>query len=239
MKVDDVPCVLFASGHDMGQFVSKKFDNWSRKTRKFAQHNKRVYHKVALVRMEALKSSITHTIYRRSIVLPLLDGFIQQMKERFSKTQVTVARLLDLVPSVLCTHSSISFEEVTSFYEDDLPSAALMSTEVWRWIRRAKWLTCDAESRPTTLLKALKACDKDYFPNIHVLLRIACTIPVTSCENERANSSLKNLKSYLRSTMGQERLSYLALMNIHYEKNVNFNSVIDKFKLKGNRRIQL
>ena len=39
--------------------------------------------------------------------------------------------------------------------------------------------------------------------------------------------------------MGQERLSSLALMNIHYEKNVNFNSVIDKFKLKGNRRIQL
>ena len=59
-KVEDgifcLPCVLFASGHDMGQFVS---DNWSRKTRKFAQHNKRVYHKVALVRMEALKSSIT------------------------------------------------------------------------------------------------------------------------------------------------------------------------------------
>ena len=50
------------------------------------------------------------------------------MKERFSKTQVTVARF---VPSVLCTHSSISLEEVTSFYEDDLPSAALMSTEVW------------------------------------------------------------------------------------------------------------
>ena len=57
-----------------------------------------------------------------------------------------------------------------------------------------------------------------------------------TCKNERANSCLKNLKSYLRSTMGQERLSSLALMNIHY---VNFNSVIDKFKLKGNRRIQL
>ena len=43
---------------------------------------------------------------------------------------------------------------------------------------------------------------------------------MTSCKNERANSCLKNLKSYLRSTMGQERLSSLALMNIHYEKNV-------------------
>ena len=33
---------------------------------------------------------------------------------------------------------------------------------------------------------------------------IACTIPVTACENERANSVLKNLKPFLRNTMGQE-----------------------------------
>ncbi len=63
-KVEDgifcLPCVLFASGHDMGQFVCRKFDNWSRKTRKFAQHNERGYHKLALVRMEALKASITN-----------------------------------------------------------------------------------------------------------------------------------------------------------------------------------
>ncbi len=60
----------------------------------------------------------------------------------------------------------------------------------------------DAAEQPATLYTALKACDKDFFPNIHVFLRIACTIPVTSCENERANSVLKNLKTFLRNTMG-------------------------------------
>ncbi len=34
--------------------------------------------------------------------------------------------------------------------------------------------------------------------------------------NERSNSTLKNLKACLRGTMGQERLSSLALMHIHY-----------------------
>ncbi len=63
------------------------------------------------------------------------------------------------------------------------------------------------------LLKSLQVCDKYYFPNIYVLLRIACTLPVTSCENERSNSTLK---ACLRGTMGQERLSSLALMHIHY-----------------------
>lgn len=178
--------------------------------------------------------------YRRCTVLPLLDSFIQQMNERFSKTQLTAAKLLDLVPSAICTHSDISdisLEEVTSFYDSDLPNSALVPTEAWRW--RTKWLAQDAESRPSTLQKALKECDEDYFPNINILLRIACTIPVTSCENERANSTLKNIKSSLRSSMGQERLSSLAMMSIHADQVVDFDDVVDRFKLKCKRRISL
>ena len=44
----------------------------------------------------------------------------------------------------------------------------------------------------------LQACDPDIFPNIHLLLRIACTIPVTSTDNEHSNSTLKIVKGYLR-----------------------------------------
>jgi len=35
--------------------------------------------------------------------------------------------------------------------------------------------------RPMTVSTAVKLCSKTEFPNVHVLLRIACTIPVTSC----------------------------------------------------------
>ena len=54
-----LPCVLFASKPDLGQFVTKKFNTWSKKTKKFAFHNSREYHKLSLVRMEALESSMT------------------------------------------------------------------------------------------------------------------------------------------------------------------------------------
>ena len=63
--------------------------------------------------------------------------------------------------------------------------------------------------------------------------------PVTSCENERANSTLKNLKNFLRCTIGQERLSALALMHIHRSYSVDLDDVFDIFKLKCNRRISL
>lgn len=189
------------------------------------------------IHRDNVEHSTPEEYYRRSIILPLLDSLIQQMKDRFSKTQIVVAKLINLIPSVLCSTSNRALSDTINFYEADLPNPSVVSTEVWRW--RAKWQSEDADTRPSTLESALIQCDRDYFPNINVLLRIACTIPVTSCENERANSALKNLKTFLRSSMGQERLSSLALMHIHYTSPVNLDSVVDMFKLKCNRRIPL
>ena len=42
----------------------------------------------------------------------------------------------------------------------------------------------------------------------------------------QANSTLKLVKRYLRTTMTKERLSVLAMMNIYYEKPVNYDAVI-------------
>ena len=68
---------------------------------------------------------------------------------------------------------------------------------------------------------------------MYTLLCLGCTLPVTSCENERA-------KSFVCSTMGQERLSSLALMHVHYDLQVDLDDVVDnRFKLKCNRRISL
>ncbi len=58
---------------------------------------------------------------------------------------------------------------------------------------------------PSTLVKTLEKCDKYFFPNIHTLLRIACTLLVTSRECERANSTLKCVKTSLQSTDGSRK----------------------------------
>ena len=62
---------------------------------------------------------------------------------------------------------------------------------------------------------------------------------MTSCENERANSTLKNHKTFLQSSMGQGRLSVLALVYIHYNFPVDLDDVVDRFKIRFNRRIAL
>ena len=52
------------------------------------------------------------------------------------------------------------------------------------------------------------------FPDVFTATMIFITIPVTSASAERSFSKLKLIKNYLRSTISQDRLSSLALLNI-------------------------
>ena len=53
------------------------------------------------------------------------------------------------------------------------------------------------------------------FLYMKILLSVLLTVPVTNAEAERSFSAVKRLKSYLRSTINQERLNGLALLAVH------------------------
>ena len=63
---------------------------------------------------------------------------------------------------------------------------------------------------PATLHVLLFA-DKLSYPNIFTAFQIFVTIPVTTCTCKRSISGLRRLKTYLRSTMTDNRLTALAL----------------------------
>ena len=62
------------------------------------------------------------------------------------------------------------------------------------------------------------------FPNIHTLLKITATQPVTSCECERSISKLRLLKSVIRTTMTEDSLNGLALLSVHRDLNLNLDN---------------
>ena len=74
-------------------------------------------------------------------------------------------------------------------------------------------------------------------PHFSKVDQILATIPVTSCSSERSFSCLGRLKTYLRNTMGSERVSNLAVINIerHFTNRVDISSVIDIFGKRHNR----
>jgi len=122
-----------------------------------------------------------------------------------------------------------------SFFDSDLPSPDSLEAEIKQW--SIMW--GKMEDKPSSISSALGECDKTLFDNIANILKICATFPVTSCECERSISVLRLLKSYLRSTMGQERLTGLALMFIHRTMYIDVQKIVAQFARLHPRRITL
>lgn len=69
----------------------------------------------------------------------------------------------------------------------------------------------------------------DFFPDIHSLLTILATLPVTTATAEQSFSTLWRLKIYLRNKMGEIRLTGLALLNKFRNFDFNVKEIIDRF----------
>lgn len=82
---------------------------------------------------------------------------------------------------------------------------------------------------------------QEVYPNLWVALRVALTLPVTVASAERSFSKLKLIKTYLRSTMGQERLSGLAVISINGEEaqKLSYDDLISDFAARKCRRVVL
>ena len=93
---------------------------------------------------------------------------------------------------------------------------------------------------PLDILNFLKKRSLIY-PNAVIAYRILLTIPVTVASAERSFSKLKLLKSYLRSTMTQERLNGLATIALENDvlEKINYEDLIEDFISRNTRRMPL
>ena len=82
---------------------------------------------------------------------------------------------------------------------------------------------------------------KNAFPNLVRLLQIILTIAVSSSSCERSFSSLKRIKTWLRTTMSESRLVDLATISIerNLSSKLSLDDVVTAFAATGERRILL
>jgi len=104
----------------------------------------------------------------------------------------------------------------------------------------------ESESADNNILSYLvfiiKHSLSDVLPQMENLLKIFLTLPIGSASAGRAMNVLRRLKSYLRSSMVQDRTSNLALLSMEYEaaQDLDMTELIDKFsKAKVRRGSQL
>ena len=174
--------------------------------------------------------------YRANVAIHFVDHILEDISAQFSDLSRKAIKLLGLVPSIICEREVLALDDTVEMYSADLPSPELFSMELQRW--KHKFKDMGAEERPSSCAKAIKACDKESFPNVFILLQIACTLPVTSCECERSASALRWLRNFMQASMTESRLSSLALMHIH-QLPIDLDDVVSKFSEKHSRRMQL
>ena len=89
----------------------------------------------------------------------------------------------------------------------------------------------DALSQSTMVKSMLNEADK--------LLHAYFTFPVTSATAERSFSSLRRVKTFLRSSMTQQLLNNLFMLYVHttYTDSLDLHSVAEEFVSVNTRRL--
>lgn len=176
--------------------------------------------------------------FRQSMYIPALDHILGDLKTRFSRETLQLYNLHILFPNQTDDSEKEIMQQLIVKYGHffNKPIEVLhrmFESELESW--KLKWKRAN-HGCPQTAIDMLENCDKDVYPYIHFLLSILITLPVSNATAERTFSSLRRLKSWLRSTMEQERLTGLALLNIHRDINVSPENIVNRYaKIRKHR----
>lgn len=112
-------------------------------------------------------------------------------------------------------------------------------------ITLVKKLLCREENKNIKSLMEFLSFVEQYkqaFECIYNLVKICILIPISTASCERSFSSMKRIKSYLRTRMTNERLNNISILSVEKDisKLIDFNDVVEKFaSLNKIRRIKL
>ena len=171
--------------------------------------------------------------FKVDVFYKLVDVAINQLEWRF-EGQRNVADLFKfLFPDVLLKLPDAQLEtEAQSLqmaYSADLGEALVSEVRSFRREFRQEIEKCESVRDILTLLLSSDVLSS--MPELGTACILFCTLPVTVSSAERSFSKLKLIKSYLRSSIAQDRLDSLALISIENEaaRQLDLDELVNKF----------
>lgn len=164
-----------------------------------------------------------------NLYLPICDTLLGQLEFRFDRDSLTMAKSTDAL--LQCDKNGI--KALVDKYADSLQiNPQLLASEMELFASTEKKIDLDVIQDELTI---------EVFPQYYKMVQLALTLPVGSATAERRFSAMRRIRNWFRSTMGQERFSSLALLNIESDLTAALvpEDLVLMYSNSGKRRLQL
>ena len=194
---------------------------------------------------EPVPISDSRTRFKEQTFFHILSVFDTQFETRFKDLRNTACKFQVLNEKYFFDKNSIQrINELAEFYSEDLDAECVEREYCsFRDVYKQLFPSPDGGGFTTAeILPFLIANDlHEAYPNVATLYRIFLTVPISSAQAERTFSRLKLIKTYLRSTMSETRLSHLATLYIEREvtATITFDNAIETFARMKKRKTKL
>uniref|UniRef100_A0A1X7U5U3 TTF-type domain-containing protein n=1 Tax=Amphimedon queenslandica TaxID=400682 RepID=A0A1X7U5U3_AMPQE len=169
----------------------------------------------------------------RVMYYEIIDKILVELDHRFGDHRPILQALAALSPNSPSFLDPVIILPIVEAYKLD-------QSVLWSQLDVVKVMCKDKETVEDILLVIGKA---GVFAEATKLYKIALTIPVASASAERSFSVLNRVKTYLRATMSQQRLSNLSVLAIEHDlsnsQTLDYEQVVDTFMVQNPRRIIL
>lgn len=217
------------------KYNAKKFNELSSDLELFSNDND------ILFKISRTNKHKTVADYLKHTYETFIDTTLSELGKRFSKHQQLAVNIINLIPSSVVDKTLNNVKDVFEFYLSDLPTnnidVIVGEFELWQ----LKWKKTSEVERPSNIIDTLKTIIpiKSFYPNLNCLFEIFAILPVTVATAERSFSAMKRIKTSLRNSISDKRLSDLAMLHIHrnISENLNIENIVDIF-CKNKRRIK-
>ena len=145
--------------------------------------------------------------YYRVEFYKVLDTIHTQFTERFQQGGLLTLQKLEN------TLLSGNIDPVVHDYPEI--NAQLLEIQLTMFKHNYMYRSC---GEATHIIRELPAEVRGLFTEVETLMRLLLVVPVSSSEAERSFSALRRLKTWLRTSMSQQRLNHVAVCNIHQDK---------------------
>jgi len=165
-----------------------------------------------------------------------IDTAIGCLTNRFDQEGYKVYHNLEelLIKASLKENFELQFKFVCEYYKDDLNldilhSQLLIFGNNFQSVPEKPYSPMIFDIKDYFV--KLSTAQKDLLEQVGLVVKLVLVMPATNATSERSFSALRRVKSYLRSTMTQNRLNHLLLLHVHkeYTDSLDLKSITNRF----------